>query len=131
MPRALSAVSQRTSISAPVLSRVFTLSGNFAICVIMPRNGLFDYSGSGLNLAAKTVRVSRVDPRCASMFEADCPNCDAVYQVMRAEAGPESIQRDIPCWRCGGPLPGRDGRFVLKYFLVERPWVQALGRRGG
>ena len=58
----------------------------------------------------------------------DCPNCDAVYQVIRTEAGPEPIQRDIPCWRCGGLLPGRDGRFVLKYFLVRH---QALGRRSG
>ncbi len=59
----------------------------------------------------------------------NCPNCGAVYQVIRAEAGPESIVSEITCRSCRGPLLGRDGPFVLKYFLVERPRAQALGQR--
>ena|SRR5208282_972556 len=100
----------------------------------MSRNGLFDYSGSGLSFAAKMVRVSRAlipaaRPCPKTLF--NCPNCGVVYRVVRAEAGPESMDRKITCRTCGGPLQGREGRFVLKYFLVERPRVQALGRRSG
>ena len=35
----------------------------------------------------------------------------------------------LTCRRCGGPLRGREGRFILKYFLVDRPGRRALGRR--
>ena len=35
-----------------------------------------------------------------------CPNCGALYQVIKCEAG-----------TCSTPLVGRDGQFVLKYFL--------------
>jgi hypothetical protein len=29
--------------------------------------------------------------------------------------------REITCLSCGSALHSRDGRFVLKYFLIERP----------
>ncbi len=48
-----------------------------------------------------------------------CPNCDALYQIVRIEAGP-SNDRAIICRSCGGPLPARDGQLVLKYFLLRR-----------
>jgi len=51
----------------------------------------------------------------------NCRNCDAVYRVVRVEAGPETMDREITCRSCDGPLQGREGRFVLKYFLVKRP----------
>ena len=60
-----------------------------------------------------------------------CPNCGAGYQVVRAEAGPETMDRGITCRSCGGPLHSAEGGFVLKYFLVERARVQALGRCSG
>ncbi len=60
-----------------------------------------------------------------------CPNCGAIYRVIRAEAGPETLDREIACRSCDGPIDGREGRFVLKYFLVGRPRVQALERRSG
>jgi predicted RNA-binding Zn-ribbon protein involved in translation (DUF1610 family) len=53
-----------------------------------------------------------------------CPNCGALYEVVRVEAAPAN-DREIACRACGGPLRGREGRFILKYFLVERP-----GERG-
>jgi hypothetical protein len=28
---------------------------------------------------------------------------------------------------CGGPLHGREGRFLLKYFMIERPKRRAAG----
>ena len=32
-----------------------------------------------------------------------CPACNALYQVVRAEAGPESSGGEIQCRVCGGP----------------------------
>jgi hypothetical protein len=49
-----------------------------------------------------------------------CPNCGALYQVIKVEAGPETENREIGCRACGGPLVGRDGKFVLKYFLSRK-----------
>jgi hypothetical protein len=46
-----------------------------------------------------------------------CPNCGALYQIIKVEAGPESDSREIVCLVCGGPLAAREGEFVLKYFL--------------
>jgi hypothetical protein len=48
-----------------------------------------------------------------------CPNCDAFYQVVKVEAGPETDNREIVCRVCGAPLAGREGQFVLKYFLLR------------
>jgi len=50
-----------------------------------------------------------------------CPNCRAKYLVVRAEAPPgPTINRELVCLSCGGPLHGREGKFNLKYFLLER-----------
>jgi hypothetical protein len=51
----------------------------------------------------------------------NCPQCNALYQVVRGEAGPETVDREIACRACGAPLPGREGSFVLKYFLLRKP----------
>jgi len=52
----------------------------------------------------------------------DCSNCGAKYELVRVEApaGP-TTDREITCISCGGPLRGREGKFLLKYFLIERP----------
>ena len=49
-----------------------------------------------------------------------CPNCEATYHVIKAEAGPETANREIDCRACGGPLPGREGDFIVKYFLLRK-----------
>jgi hypothetical protein len=49
-----------------------------------------------------------------------CPNCNALYQVVKVEAGPETDDREITCRACGGPLTAREGNFVLKYFLLRK-----------
>jgi predicted Zn finger-like uncharacterized protein len=49
----------------------------------------------------------------------DCPTCQAVYRVVEAESGPETIGGDVPCRRCGAFLPGRKGQYVLKYFYIR------------
>jgi predicted RNA-binding Zn-ribbon protein involved in translation (DUF1610 family) len=51
----------------------------------------------------------------------ECPNCAAKYEVVRVEAGQgATTDREITCVSCGGPLHGREGPFLLKYFLVDQ-----------
>jgi hypothetical protein len=50
----------------------------------------------------------------------NCLHCDALYHVVRGEAGPETVYREITCLACGGLLPEREGQFVLKYFLLRK-----------
>ena len=46
--------------------------------------------------------------RRSAAFDAfACPNCDALYQLVKGEAGPETLDRALMCRACGGPLPGR------------------------
>jgi predicted Zn finger-like uncharacterized protein len=54
-----------------------------------------------------------------------CPQCKALYQVVKDEAGPD---REITCRGCGTPLPGRKGKFVLKYFLLRGAERKRHGR---
>ena len=61
-----------------------------------------------------------------------CPSCAALYQVVKAEAGPETMDGELACRVCGGQLTPRDGAFVLKYFLLrearrERGWHASAG----
>ena len=48
-----------------------------------------------------------------------CPSCAALYQVVRSEAGPETKAAELACLTCAAPLSPRDGKFVLKYFLLR------------
>jgi hypothetical protein len=54
-------------------------------------------------------------------FQFQCPHCRALYQVIKCEAGPETDDGQIACRACGALLVGRDGQFVLKYFLLRPP----------
>jgi hypothetical protein len=38
--------------------------------------------------------------------------------VVQIEAPSDPVE--ITCRSCGGPLQGREGRFLLKYFLVDK-----------
>ena len=60
----------------------------------------------------------------------NCPYCNALYQVVKVEAGPEAVDREITCRSCGGPLTGRDGKFVLKYFLLRKAGRVQNWKRG-
>jgi hypothetical protein len=53
-------------------------------------------------------------------FSFHCPNCGAFYQVVKVEAGPETVDRNITCCICCGSLDGRDGIFIVKYFLLRK-----------
>jgi hypothetical protein len=59
-----------------------------------------------------------------------CPHCHSLYEVVRAEALPDSVDPQIACPTCAGPLPAREAQFVLKYFLwrkADRGWRLPLG----
>ena len=57
----------------------------------------------------------------------NCPNCEAGYEVVRIEEPPHPTDREVTCLSCGGPLNGREGRFILKYFLTDRPNAAPIG----
>ena len=61
----------------------------------------------------------------------DCPNCGVKYKLVRIEADAKTLDRQITCRNCGAPFHGREGSMVLKYFLVDRPKVQASVARFG
>jgi predicted Zn finger-like uncharacterized protein len=48
----------------------------------------------------------------------NCPHCGAAYKVVQVEAPSEPVE--VTCRSCGGSLPGQDGKFLLKYFLVDK-----------
>ena len=56
-----------------------------------------------------------------------CPSCAALYQVVKAETGPETRDDELACRVCGGPLTPRDGVFFLKYFLLRAGRLQGKG----
>jgi hypothetical protein len=49
-----------------------------------------------------------------------CLDCKALYQLVKVEAGLETVDRALTCVACGVPLPNREGEFVLKYFLLRK-----------
>jgi predicted RNA-binding Zn-ribbon protein involved in translation (DUF1610 family) len=58
-----------------------------------------------------------------------CPNCGALYEIVRVEAESVTVDRELSCLMCGAPLQGREGRSVLKYFLVEPLRHHAMRQR--
>ena len=53
-------------------------------------------------------------------IEFHCSNCGARYEIVRLKAPLEpTTGPEITCLTCGAPLHGREGKFVLKYFLIE------------
>lgn len=60
-----------------------------------------------------------------------CPNCDALYQLIQTEAGPETVDQRIACRVCDSPFPARDGQFILKYFLLREAGRRTRRPRAG
>jgi hypothetical protein len=58
--------------------------------------------------------------RPPAYISSTCPNCQALYHIVKVEAGPETVFQDMPCQVCGQTLAGREGKFVLKYFLLRK-----------
>jgi hypothetical protein len=66
----------------------------------------------------------------------NCPNCNALYQIIKVEAGPETADLAVVCRICGAPFPGREDGLVLKYFLLRKaarvdPRVRRISPRAG
>jgi hypothetical protein len=63
----------------------------------------------------------------------NCQNCNALYHLIKVEAGPETIDRKLNCQACGAPLPARDGQFVLPLAETEpaQEEVAAINAWGG
>ena len=61
--------------------------------------------------------AARHTPTAKPFFK--CPNCEALYHIVKVKAGPKTADREITCRDCGGPLAGRQGKFVIKYFLLR------------
>jgi len=59
----------------------------------------------------------------------NCPTCNGRYRIVRAEADSRSFIGTIECYYCGGPLTGREGNFVLTYFVADKPRTQAKPSR--
>lgn len=56
-----------------------------------------------------------------------CPSCEARYHLVKVEEDPDSKVRAIACRVCGGLLTPREGKFALKYFLLDkRPRTRGL-----
>ena len=66
--------------------------------------------------------------RPPSFISFTCAHCQALYHVVKVEAGPETIDVEVTCRACGAPFPGREGKLVLKYFMLRNG---ARGRRRG
>jgi predicted RNA-binding Zn-ribbon protein involved in translation (DUF1610 family) len=49
-----------------------------------------------------------------------CPHCGSFYEVVKATTRPESVDPQVTCLTCTGPLPAREAQFVLKYFLFRK-----------
>ena len=49
-----------------------------------------------------------------------CPNCQALYQVVKVERGLETVDREVARLSCGAPLVGREGNLVLEYFMLRK-----------
>jgi predicted RNA-binding Zn-ribbon protein involved in translation (DUF1610 family) len=60
----------------------------------------------------------------------NCPNCNALYQIVKVEAGPETVDTQITCRVCGAPFSGREDGLVLKYFLLRKAARVDLRARG-
>jgi predicted RNA-binding Zn-ribbon protein involved in translation (DUF1610 family) len=67
----------------------------------------------------------------ASSSRFNCPNCGALYEVVHVEAENVAIDRELACLSCDAPLQSRQGRFVLKYFLLGRSHSASTPRHTG
>jgi hypothetical protein len=50
-------------------------------------------------------------PGGRSRYSFVCPNCDALYELVKLEAGPETVDRAIACRSCDAAVVG-EGRQV-------------------
>jgi hypothetical protein len=49
-----------------------------------------------------------------------CPNCKSLYEVIKTEVASGTDNRDKTRCACGSSFAGREGKFVLKYFILRK-----------
>jgi ssDNA-binding Zn-finger/Zn-ribbon topoisomerase 1 len=59
------------------------------------------------------------DGRSTKFSFFNCPNCQALYQLIKQAAAPKYNERQITCRACGASLPAREGKFALKYLMLR------------
>ena len=64
------------------------------------------------------LRQKSVDMPVTRATPFQCPTCGAKYKLVRVETKELVPDQQMTCRRCGSPLRGGEGRFVLKYFLL-------------
>jgi hypothetical protein len=52
-----------------------------------------------------------------------CSQCASLFEVAKAKALSDAVERRVTCPTCCGPLPAREAQFALNYFL----WRKAAG----
>jgi hypothetical protein len=57
-----------------------------------------------------------------------CAVCDALYQVSKTEGEDKAADLEVTCLACGAPFPAREGKFVLKYFMLRKAARLRRGR---
>jgi hypothetical protein len=48
-----------------------------------------------------------------------CPTCDALYQVVKINAGQEAIGRETTCQVCGAQFPAQQGKLISNIYIAE------------
>ena len=57
-----------------------------------------------------------------------CPQCGSFYEVVRAKALPDGVDRRIACPTCTGPLPAREAHSCSNTFSCEKPTADGIAR---
>jgi hypothetical protein len=78
----------------------------------------FSISRAAITLPGSTAGGGAPMPISKPLFF--CPNCKALYQVVKAEAGPETADREITYQECKGPLPAREENSFSNILCCER-----------
>ena len=48
-----------------------------------------------------------------------CPTCDALYQVVKMNAGQEAIGRETTCQVFGAQFPAQQGKLISNIYIAE------------
>jgi hypothetical protein len=105
----------KTERDQPVVLALSGAPGSVSRCRALSR------SFSMRRAAALRYTVVALTPPYAMPTDAKpftCPTCGAEYKVVRVEAKTMVPEGRLTCTKCGGPLHAREGRHILKYFLV-------------
>ena len=93
---------------------------SFADVVLRQHKRDFIFFEQCRHLKAPLWRPTSRDALCPVVDHLHSIHSRALYQVVKVEAGPETKDHEITCRVCGGPLAGREGKLVLKYFLLRK-----------